>query len=44
MEKYEISKPIKKGYGIINIASRLIHERGSIYRKLDNVEGYILKQ
>jgi len=33
MGRYEISKPIKKGYGIINMISRLIHERGSIYRK-----------
>ncbi len=33
MEKYKISKPIKKGYGIINMESRAIHERGSIYRK-----------
>jgi hypothetical protein len=32
MGKYEISKPIKKGYGIINIISRIIYERGSIYR------------
>ncbi|APH15632.1 hypothetical protein NPD5_1117 [Clostridium sporogenes] len=33
MGKYEISKLIKKGYGIINIISRLIHETESIYRK-----------
>ncbi len=33
MGKYEISKPIKKGYRIINIVGRLIHERESIYRE-----------